>query len=103
MCEQWSKKVGSKNDNCTQESLLPHTIARFRTPLLRDLGHSNPYMHNGAFDTLESVVAFYVEMTGRAKRNQLRNPPMEYAKMTLESSDIPALTAFIRALNEDYD
>jgi len=103
MCEQWKKNISSASTRCTPESLLPHTIARFRTPLLRDLGHSNPYMHNGAFDSLESVVAFYVDMTGRAERKQLRNPPMEYAQMTLGSSDIPALTAFIRALNEDYD
>jgi len=103
MCAQWPKKQGREKTNCTQESLLPGTIARFRTPLLRDLGHSNPYMHNGAFDSLESVMAFYVEMAQLASRKQLRNAALEYNSMTLESSDIPVLTAFIRALNEDYD
>ena len=103
MCAQRSTKQGQEKTDCTQESLLPETVARFRTPLLRDLGHSNPYMHNGAFDSLESVMTFYVEMVQLASRNQLRNAAPEYKNMTIESSDIPALTAFLRSLNEDYD
>ncbi len=31
-------------------ALLDRAIARFKTPGLRDLGHSAPYMHNGQFD-----------------------------------------------------
>lgn len=31
----------------------------FNTPHLRDLRNTAPYMHNGAFDTLEKVVDFY--------------------------------------------
>ncbi|HSQ50773.1 MAG TPA: hypothetical protein VLL94_05825, partial [Nitrospiraceae bacterium] len=34
-------------------TLLDRTIARFKTPRIRDLGRSAPYMHNGKFDTLE--------------------------------------------------
>ncbi|MFH2203262.1 MAG: cytochrome c peroxidase [Elusimicrobiota bacterium] len=32
---------------------------KFRTPSLRELKHTAPYMHNGAFRTLEEVVEFY--------------------------------------------
>ncbi len=31
----------------------------FKTPTLRNVAHTAPYMHNGAFDTLEQVVDFY--------------------------------------------
>ena len=31
----------------------------FNTPHLRDIRNTAPYMHNGAFDTLEKVVDFY--------------------------------------------
>ncbi len=34
-------------------------IGKFRTPSLRDLCYTAPYMHNGVFNTLEEVVAFY--------------------------------------------
>jgi cytochrome c peroxidase len=32
---------------------------RFRTPSLRDLSRTGPYMHDGRFSTLEEVVEFY--------------------------------------------
>lgn len=31
----------------------------FRTPTLRDIAHTAPYMHDGRFDTLEQVVEYY--------------------------------------------
>jgi len=31
----------------------------FRTPTLRDLSETGPYMHNGIFDTLEEVIDFH--------------------------------------------
>jgi cytochrome c peroxidase len=36
----------------------------FRTPSLRNLGVTAPYMHNGAFTTLEQVVDFYERISG---------------------------------------
>ena len=34
-------------------------FGQFRTPMLRELGQTAPYMHNGAFATLEEVIDFY--------------------------------------------
>jgi cytochrome c peroxidase len=31
----------------------------FRTPTLREISKTGPYMHNGVFDTLEEVIDFY--------------------------------------------
>ena len=36
-----------------------HHWGKFRTPTLRDIGRTAPYMHNGQFATLEKVVDFY--------------------------------------------
>jgi cytochrome c peroxidase len=33
----------------------------YKTPSLRNVEHTRPYMHTGAFDSLEKVVAFYVK------------------------------------------
>ena len=82
---------------------MPYTVARFRTPILRDLGHSQPYMHNGQFDTLEQVVAFYLQEADKERQGQLRNGAPELADIRLDSKDLPALTAFLKALNEDYE
>ena len=42
-------------------TLLDRAIARFKTPGLRDLSHSAPFMHNGQFATLNDIVNFYIE------------------------------------------
>jgi len=40
----------------------------FRTPSLRNLTFTAPYMHNGMFRTLDEVVAFYDNVRGRGGR-----------------------------------
>ena len=92
-------ECGSLSDN----ELLTLSVASFKTPQLRDLGHSSPFMHNGAFNDLESVVRFYQDMAKLARDGDLRNSSADIAKIRLEESDIQALTAFLKALNEDYE
>lgn len=38
---------------------VPADRGRFRTPSLRELRYTGPFMHNGAFEVLEEVVDFY--------------------------------------------
>lgn len=38
---------------------MPQHLHAFRTPSLRGIGGSGPYMHNGVFRTLDEVVRFY--------------------------------------------
>ena len=91
---------GAKLD---KDALLDAAIARFKTPGLRDLGHSDPYMHDGAFDTLEDAVAFYLGASAQQRAGALRNGDPELAEIQLSGADVQALAAFLRSLNEDYD
>lgn len=88
---------------CDDAALLARSIAAFKTPTLRDLGHSQPYMHNGGFSTLEEVAAFYLLVSQQAQKGQLRNPAPGLADVKLDSEDLNALVAFLRSLNEDYE
>ena len=88
---------------CTQGALLQLSIASFKTPVLRDLGHSNPYMHNGQFTTLQEAVAFYITSSELARSKTLRNADPRLANIKLATTDIDKLVAFIQSLNEDYD
>ena len=36
-------------------------IGAFKTPTLREVAHTSPYMHNGAFATLEDTIDFYIK------------------------------------------
>ena len=88
---------------CPADSvLLDEDIARFKTPGLRDLGHSAPYMHNGQFDTLNDAVGFYLGTSSRVRFGTLRNGINAVRGIALLSADITPLVAFLKSLNENY-
>jgi cytochrome c peroxidase len=88
---------------CNAKALLPYTVAAFKTPVLRDLGDSNPYMHTGEFNTLEDAVRFYVTTSALVKSGQLRNADKELYGINLRQEDIVPLVDFLKALNVDYE
>lgn len=100
MCSQI---ISNKNNNCQNEILLTKAVAAFKTPVLRDLGHSNPYMHTGQFSKLEQVVKFYITSSILAKMRALRNTEAEIAAINLTEKDVAPLVAFLKSLNEDYE
>jgi len=67
---------------------------RFKTPTLRGLEMTAPYMHDGSLATLEQVVAFY-------RRGGNANPGLDPAMRPLDLTDEEArnLVAFLRALS----
>jgi hypothetical protein len=87
----------------TDEELLPRTVGLFKTPSLRGLTFSDPYLHTGRKDTLEEVLEFYIEMSRLARAGKLRNAAPELSGIQLKEEDIAPLAAFLRSLNEDYE
>ncbi len=86
----------------SHSDLLNRVIARFKTPSLRDLGHSAPFMHNGQFDTLDDVLEFYREVSDLAREGNLRNGADQLRQIALRETDVAPLAAFLKALDEDY-
>ena len=83
-------------------TLLDRAIARFKTPGLRDLGHSAPYMHTGQFDTIEDILGFYRGVSNQARGGTMRNGDPQLQGIALNASDVASLAAFLKSLNEDY-
>ncbi|MCC6968157.1 MAG: cytochrome-c peroxidase [Nitrospira sp.] len=72
----------------------PEDIGAFKTPTLREISRSAPYMHDGRFATLEDVVRFYNQ--GGIKNLHLDNTVIPLELTEPEQQD---LVAFLRALN----
>ncbi len=72
---------------------LESDIGKFRTPGLRDACYTAPYMHNGAFGTLEEVVAFYNEGGGESPNKAAQLQPLGLSPQ--QQSD---LVAFLTSL-----
>ena len=81
---------------------LPHMIALFKTPDLRDLASSEPYFHTGRFNTLPEVIGFYQSVSEMARAGAIRNAAPKLSGISLDSSSVAPLVAFLRSLNEDY-
>jgi len=60
-------------------------------------------VHAGRAGSLEGVLGLYAEFPALARAGTMRNPAPELTGMALTGTDIAALTAFLRALNEDYE
>ncbi len=82
---------------------LPQTIALFKTPGVRDLVSSEPYLHTGRMNTIEEVLNFYLNSSSQARAGTLRNADPELSGISLDGSAVAPLAAFLRALDEaDY-
>jgi cytochrome c peroxidase len=95
--------VCAPGKDCSIDQGLASTIAQFKTPVLRDLGDSAPYFHNGSAITFDDVVNHYIQMSQLARSSAMRNAPPEFANMSLSQDDLAALVAFLKSLTEDYD
>jgi hypothetical protein len=80
---------------------LPVTIALFKTPTVRDLVSSEPYLHTGQMDTIEDVLNFYGSFSGFARAGFVRNAAPELSAISFDGSAIVPLAAFLRALDEE--
>ena len=87
----------------TDAELLDRSVAAFKTPSLRDLGQSSPYLHDGSADALDDVVRFYVTVSDLARADRLRNADPALAGTRIDESDVRDLAAFLASLAEDYE
>ncbi len=69
---------------------------KFRTPSLREVSRTAPYMHNGGFATLEEVVDFY-DRGGGPHRN--KSPLLR--PLGLTAAEKRALLEFLKSLSGD--
>jgi hypothetical protein len=88
---------------CVDRSLLDQTIAIFKTPGLRDLGHAGPYLHTGRADSLANVIGLYGKFSALARAGKMLNADPLLEGIAIQPSDGDALVAFLKSLNEDYD
>lgn len=89
----------------------PDGRREFRTPTLRNLRHTAPYMHHGGMRTLDEVLAFYEQLSDTASEildgaDASAHPALDplLKRLNLKTEDLPDLRAFLEMLNDDdYD
>lgn len=77
----------------------PHRYS-FRTSSLRNVALTAPYMHNGAYPTLESVIDFYNRGGGAGIGIALDHQTLPPDPLNLTESEKKALVSFMHALTD---
>ena len=68
---------------------------KFKTPTLRNIELTAPYMHNGSMSSLEEVVSFYNNGGGTRSTKDSRVKPMNLSK-----EEEAELVAFLKTLTD---
>ena len=93
-----------ETDNHSEPDAGINNDFAFRTPTLRNLRFTAPYMHSGKFTTLKQVMEFYEDIAG----GKLRNPHIKpeqidplVREMTVNFRDISRIVEFMNVLSDD--
>lgn len=75
----------------------------FKSPSLKNIAATGPYMHDGRFNTLEEVVQHYSNgiQDGPALDGRLRGPGGQPLRLNLSQDQINAVVAFLGTLNDN--
>ncbi|MBI3607023.1 MAG: c-type cytochrome [Nitrospirae bacterium] len=76
-------------------TLNDEDLETFRTPSLRNVADTGPYMHNGIFQTLDEVLDFYVKAEGHPAHRHPLITPLDL----LTEQDKKDLLEFLRSLS----
>ncbi len=79
---------------------MPQLLHAFKTPTLRNVALTAPYMHNGVFKSLEEVVVFYNEGGGAGTGIAVDNQTLPTDKLNLTDKEQKALVAFMKTLTD---
>jgi cytochrome c peroxidase len=81
------------------DHLREHLFA-FKVPTLRNAAVTAPYMHNGAYATLDQVMDFYEHGGGAGLGAHLSNSTLPSTRLHLTAAERSAVIAFLRALTD---
>ncbi|HTG64917.1 MAG TPA: cytochrome c peroxidase, partial [Flavobacterium sp.] len=79
---------------------MPQLKNAFKTPSLRNVAVTAPYMHNGVYSTLEEVVDFYNKGGGAGLGLSVENQTLPTDELKLNEKEIKALVAFMKTLTD---
>ena len=74
----------------------------FKTPTLRNIALTAPYMHNGVYNTLEEVMDFYNKGGGAGLGFDLPHQTLPFDRLDLSEQEIQDIIAFMNTLTDSY-
>ena len=102
--------IGVPSDTCNQEldsdmgrfmvTHLPEQLHAFKTPTVRNIELTAPYMHNGIYNKLEDVVEFYHKGGGAGLKLSVPNQTLPFDSLQLTPKEKKDIIAFLKTLTD---
>ncbi|WEK20988.1 MAG: cytochrome c peroxidase [Candidatus Pedobacter colombiensis] len=74
----------------------------FKTPTVRNIAKTGPYMHNGAFETLEQVLEFYNKGGGAGLGLDVPTQTLSAKPLNLTDKEMKDVIEFLKSLTDPY-
>jgi len=100
---QWSNAIIDNDSGRYKLNRLPEFMFAFKTPTVRNVAESSPYMHNGVYKDLEQVVEFYHKGGGVGLGIDLPFQSLPFDSLSLDPSEKGALIAFMQTLTDQVE
>jgi cytochrome c peroxidase len=72
----------------------------FKTPTIRNINKTAPYMHNGGYKTLQEVMGFYNKGGGKGLGLKVENQTLPEDKLNLNQKEIDQIIDFMKSLDD---
>ena len=79
----------------------PLHYGMFKTPTIRNIELTAPYMHNGVYQTLEQVMEFYNQGGGGGMGFDLEHQTLPFDELDLNDKEIKAIIAYMKTLTDN--
>ncbi len=87
-------------ENGVTQDVAEFYVGAFKTPTVRNIELTAPYMHNGVFDGLEDVMDFYNKGGGAGSGIELEHQTLSSEPLNLTKKEIADIIAFMKSLND---
>ncbi|MFN5647614.1 MAG: cytochrome-c peroxidase [Sphingobacteriales bacterium] len=97
----WTKAIIDPDSGRYRINPISELAFAFKTPTIRNIEKTGPYMHNGVYTSLDDVVEFYHRGGGVGLGIELPFQTLPFDSLILSKTDKKAIVAFMRSLTDE--
>jgi cytochrome c peroxidase len=96
----WKNAVIDSDSGRYRVNAFAELLYAFKTPTIRNIEKTAPYMHNGVYSTLDEVVEFYHKGGGVGLGIDLPFQTLTFDSLQLDTKEKKAIVAFMQSLTD---
>ncbi|KXX71951.1 cytochrome-c peroxidase [Flammeovirga sp. SJP92] len=101
--KEWESAEVDPDKGRYEISKAPLKMFAFKTPTIRNISKTAPYMHNGVYETLDEVLKFYNQGGGEGIGIHLENQTLPPDQLNLSEKELNDLVAFMESLTDQVN